>query len=85
MTGVVILPRGDDRSSGSRRGSISFLIYAQGFSTAQIAETLQLPDTTAPNHIRLLLAKLCVRMQPEAVVVVGTTRLELVSAGRPSR
>jgi DNA-binding NarL/FixJ family response regulator len=44
-------------------------LLAQGNSTAQIADTLQIAEDTARNHIRLLLSELRVRTRLEAVVV----------------
>jgi DNA-binding CsgD family transcriptional regulator len=44
-------------------------LLAQGYSTAQIADTLQIAEDTARNHIRLLLSELRVRTRLEAVVV----------------
>jgi len=44
-------------------------LLAKGYSTAQIAETLQIAQDTARNHIRLLLSELRVRTRLEAVVV----------------
>jgi DNA-binding NarL/FixJ family response regulator len=44
-------------------------LLAHGYSTAQIAATLQIAEDTTRNHIRLLLNELRVRSRLEAVVV----------------
>jgi DNA-binding CsgD family transcriptional regulator len=44
-------------------------LLCRGYSTAQIAESLQVAEDTARNHIRLLLAELRVRTRLEAVVL----------------
>jgi DNA-binding NarL/FixJ family response regulator len=43
-------------------------LLTHGFSTTQIAETLQIAEETARNHIRLLLNELGVHTRLEAVV-----------------
>jgi DNA-binding CsgD family transcriptional regulator len=80
VVGVLTLVRIDEQrpTTGPRRKPKPRLtprqhqvldLLAKGYSTAQIAETLQIAEDTARNHIRLLLSELRVRTRLEAVVV----------------
>ncbi len=78
VIGVMSLVRTNDGSAPSGRRPMPRLtprqhqvleLLAQGRSTSEIAETLQVAEATARNHIRLLLAELRVRTRLEAVVV----------------
>lgn len=79
VIGVISLIRTEEgRGQGAHRRPMPRLtqrqqqvleLLAHGYSTAQIAETLQIAEETARNHIRLLLNELRVRSRLEAVVV----------------
>ena len=79
IVGVVAVVRNEEPApNGERTGPEPRLtprqhqvlrLLADGFSTTEMASTLQISEQTVRNHVRFLLAELRVRSRLEAVVV----------------